>query len=194
MTSAELLAAIDEVLHRGFTALAAELTPAMVAAFRQRGAEILRSLKVKTDLRKVVDREAVAYAKARAGELIKEFAESTPEMLRATVEQALKDGWSTGTLRDELRADYAFSPARALSIARTETSLARRRGGQVSAKSAGARKKHWRCDGEACALCRSNEGAGWIDIDDDFPEGDDPHPNCTCGIEYSTDAVEDDAD
>lgn len=186
MTSAELLATIDDILKRGFGTLAEELSPAIIAAFRERGVDILRSLKVSTDLRRVVDREAVAYARARAAELIREFAETTPEMLRTTVEQAVKEGWSAGALGDELIDNYAFSPARALTIARTETAVARRRGGQISATAAGAQKKHWRIDDEACALCRSNEGAGWIDIDDDFPEGDDPHPNCTCGIEYSS--------
>jgi hypothetical protein len=140
----------------------------------------------------VVNREAVKYADARAGELLKDFAETTPEMLRATVAAAIEDGWSVGKLRNELRENYAFSPVRALSIARTETAIARRRGGLTSAKSAGAQKKRWIVDEEACVICQTNAGVGWIDIDDEFPEGDDPHPNCTCSQDFRADDPEDD--
>jgi hypothetical protein len=106
-------------------------------------------------------------------------------MLRASVTQALAEGWSAGQLRDVLRENYAFGPVRALSIARTETAIARRRGGAVSAAAGGADQKHWMVgEDDACPLCLNNQAVGWIALDDDFPEGDDPHPNCTCSIDY----------
>ena len=124
-------------------------------------------------------------------ELIKDFAKSTPEMpLRATVSQAIEEGWSTGKLRDMLRESYAFSPARALAIARTETAIARRRGGKESARALGADEQHWDILGNnPCQACLNNAAAGWISLDDEFPEGDDPHPNCTCDIDHRINPV-----
>jgi len=185
MTEAELLASIEHALRHGFTLLSVDLTPAMHAAFRARGLDVAKSLRVSAELGGVIDRHAVAYAQKRGGELIKDFAATTPEMLRSTVAKALEEGWSAGRLRDVLREDYAFSPQRALTIARTETQIARRAGGRVSAEAVGAKKKQWVFDELACSLCKSNGAAGWINIDEDFPEGDNPHPNCTCSIEYS---------
>jgi hypothetical protein len=185
MTADDLLATIEEILTGGFELLTGEIAPAIIEAFRARGLEVAESLSVKPDLRGVVDRAAVNYARQRAGELIKNFAETTPEMLRSAISQAIEQGWSSGRLRDELRENYAFSPTRALSIARTETAVARRRGGLETAKAAGVYQKHWDIVGDdPCPLCLNNAAAGWIDIDDEFPEGEDPHPNCSDDIEY----------
>lgn len=186
MTPNELLTAIAAILERGFELIVDEISPAAEQAFRERGLEIVQQLKLKPAVADVVDRAAVEYAKARAGELIKNFAETTPEMLRATIADAIENGWSTGKLRDMLRENYAFSPARALTIARTETAIARRHGGLESARAGGAEAKHWWvADDDACQLCLNNQAAGWIPIDEDFPEGDDPHPNCVCpGADY----------
>src|SRR6202034_1766329 len=129
MTPADLLSVIEKILHDGFVVLTGEITPTMLAAFRARGMEVVQKLGIKTDLRGVVNREAVKYAQERTARLIKDFAETTPDMLRGTLAQAIEEGWSTGRLRDELRENYAFSPVRALTIARTETAIARRRGG-----------------------------------------------------------------
>ena len=185
MTTDELLAVVAKVLEPGFGLLTDEITPDLEAAFRVAGAEIVGKLKAKVDLRGVVNREAVKYARERAAELVKDFAQTTPEMLRATVGKAIEEGWSVGRLRNELRENYAFSPARALTIARTETAVARRRGSSISAKAAGAGSKHWRvANPDTDAACLNNQAAGWIGIEDEFPEGDSPHPNCICDVEY----------
>ncbi len=185
MTPDELLAAIAKVLEDGFELLTGEMTPDVEAAFRARGMEVAETLKVTADVSKVVDRAAVEYAAKRAGDLIKDFAKTTPEMLRATVSQAIEEGWSAGRLRDVLRENYAFSPARALAIARTETAIARRRGGLETARQIGAEQKKWDIGGDnPCQDCLNNAAVGWIPIDEEFPEGDDPHPNCLDDIEY----------
>jgi len=192
MTQTELLATIEKILDDGFELLSGEITPSIMAAFKSRGIEVAAKLKVGAAVGGVVDRAAVKYAGERAGELIKDFAKSTPEMLRATVSQALEEGWSAGRLRDALRENYAFSPTRALAIARTETGVARRRGGKDTAKAAGAEQKHWDILGDnPCPLCLNNDAAGWIPIDDEFPEGDDPHPNCSDDVEYRMKAEDD---
>lgn len=193
MTAAEILAAVRKILRKGFGLLADEIGPDLEAAFRARGIEIAAKLKVGVSLRGVIDREAVKYARARGAEMVKDFAETTPEMLRATIGDAIEQGWSVGRLRDELRESYSFSPGRALTIARTETARARRAGGLASARAAGAESKHWQvASDDACAACLNNQAAGWIGIDDEFPEGDDPHPNCTCSVDSRTEPGEDD--
>jgi hypothetical protein len=168
-------------LSDGFAILADDIKPHTIRAFRRNGHTVVRQLRVKADVAHVIDHRAVAYAERRAGELIKDFAATTPEMLRGAVVQALEEGWSAGRLRDELREAYAFSPTRALSIARTEMQVALRAGGLEAAKVAGAGRKRWNGDESACELCQENIAAGWIGIDEDFPEGDSPHPNCLVG-------------
>lgn len=45
--------------------------------------------------------------------------------------------------------------------------------------------KRWITDADPCDLCEENEAAGWIDIDDVWPNADDVpcHPNCLCTTE-----------
>ena len=62
MTADELLAVIRQVLRQRFAILAHELTPAMIAAFRARGLDIVERLKLTTDLRGMVDKRAAAVA------------------------------------------------------------------------------------------------------------------------------------
>ena len=191
MTAAEILAAARKVMRDGFALLADEITPEIEAAFRSRAVQVAAQLSIGGSTRGIVDKASAKYAKERAGELIRDFAKSTPEMLRATVEQSIKEGWSGGRLRDELREHYAFSPERALSIARTEPAIARRAGGKAAANEVGAQSKKWDCADDPCSACLNNQAAGWIGIDEEFPEGDDPHPNCTCGVEYRSEPADD---
>jgi len=194
MKADELLALIKEVLEEGFAILSDEIGPDLARAFHERGIEVGTQIGLTAKVRGVVDREAVNYARARGAELLKDFAETTPEMLRATLAQSIEEGWSVGRLRDTLRDNYAFSPTRALSIARTETAIARRVGGRISAVAAGAQSKHWEITDDACPLCMSNLAAGWISIDDEFPEGDNPHPNCACDLIFRVDPADADAE
>jgi phosphohistidine phosphatase SixA len=48
----------------------------------------------------------------------------------------------------------------------------------------GATEKSW--VGGTCEVCQENADAGWIDMDEQFPSGDDEppaHPNCGCELE-----------
>ncbi len=197
-TASQLLAKVRAALRAGFAVMTDEMLLDMREAFAAHGISTAAQLRVGIDLRSVVDHAAVSYARERAAELIRDFAKTTPEMMRATVARALEEGWSAGRLRDVLRSNYGFSPARALSISRTELARSRRAGGQFGAEKAGAQSKHWDIgdDEESCAECQNNAAEGWIPLDADFPSGDDPHPNCTCSISYSMDSPTsgDDAD
>src|SRR6185312_16021124 len=81
-----------------------------------------------------------------------------------------------------------FSAERAELIARTEIIRANGQGQLAALKSSGVvEKKGWSVSGEAtvCDECQANEDAGGIDLDDDFPSGDDAppgHPCCECAL------------
>jgi len=72
-----------------------------------------------------------------------------------------------------------FAPLRV-----TEAQKAKRSKKLREAAAAGATEKSW--VGGTCEMCQENADAGWIDMDDTFPSGDDEppaHPNCDCDIE-----------
>lgn len=59
--------------------------------------------------------------------------------------------------------------------------------GAVRAIKAATFQKRWITDNDdrVCELCDENELVGWIDADEDFPNGNHPptHVNCRCEIE-----------
>ena len=147
-----------------------------------------------------------SYAQERAAELVgkkdidgqlvgnpdPEFAitDATREMLRGLVNDALEQGWSAAKVRDEIIQSYAFSPTRALNIARTERSLAQNRGSLVAAKASGVvdqKRSELASEHPQDDECDLNAAQGWIDIDEPFESGDDCapfHPSCACGTVY----------
>jgi hypothetical protein len=199
MTSDELLKRVQAVLKDGFGVLTGAITPEIEAAFSEAGIEMVKTIRAGGDtdrIAKVIDRDAAEYARLRAGELIKNFASTTPEMLRTTVETAIEKGWSAGELRDALVDHYAFSPERGLAIARTEMGTSRSHGQLNGAKRAGAKKKAWDADEGACDICMNNAAVGWIDLDEEFPSGDlapSAHPNDSCGLIFQSEDVDQDA-
>jgi hypothetical protein len=113
--------------------------------------------------------------------------ETTREALHELASKAIDEGWTSTQLQHEIIHDQAFSPARALTIARTETAYARAHGEHQAAKGVGMRFKSWIMSTEACDLCLENAGQGRIGIDEDFSSGDDAppgHPNCRCSAGY----------
>ena len=52
---------------------------------------------------------AVDYAKNRAAELVTQISESTRDMLRSDITNAIEEGWSTNKLADVIDKNYAFS-------------------------------------------------------------------------------------
>ncbi|MDE2100869.1 MAG: hypothetical protein KGL39_26720 [Patescibacteria group bacterium] len=116
--------------------------------------------------------------------------EATRQMLRGTVERAIEEGWTASRIQHEVIENQAFSPQRALTIARTETAFARNKGSLESAKNSEVVKaKRWKTTTEACDICVENEAEGPIELDEDFESGDDcppAHPNCRCILTYDT--------
>lgn len=66
----------------------------------------------------------------------------------------------------------------------TEAQLQKRSKRLREAADEGATEKSW--VGGTCEVCQENADAGWIDMEEQFPSGDDEppaHPNCGCELE-----------
>lgn len=148
-----------------------------------------------------VNTRAVAYAQAHAADLVTQIDDSTRDEIRSIIADGLTDGLTYQQVSDKLEDMYSFSPERADLIARTESSIANNQGvlqGMREIKAGGSKiKKIWLPDADACDECVDNGDAGAIDLDEDFPTGDDSppaHPNCRCdmGSEIEDESEEDD--
>ncbi|TNC08465.1 hypothetical protein FF100_29415 [Methylobacterium terricola] len=153
-----------------------------------------------------VNEGAVAQARARAAELVGmrwdadgnlvearrasyRIDETTREMLRETIVSGLSRNIGSDAIADEIEGSYAFSAERALTIAETEVASVN---GQASLESYHAAReagvgvrKQWFAEDGCCAACQANAEAGPIDLDDEFPSGDDTtpaHPKCRCVV------------
>lgn len=159
--------------------------------------------------------DAISYATDRAAELVGKkwvrgrlvdnpsaewtISESTRDALRELVVSALRDGLTARDLSDRILESYTFSEARANAIARTEIIAAQAAGSMAAYRRSGqVQQKRWVLGSEhdiECD-CDTNSEEGWIDLDDEFPSGDDAppaHPNCVCDVEVSFDEADDQA-
>ena len=147
--------------------------------------------------------DAVEWARARSAELVGKswdedgalvdnpdasmaISDATRDDLREAVAKALEDGDSAAELAERIEGLGAFGEDRALTIARTEIIRANANGQMAAMRGSGVVKlKAWSTATEdVCDDCLENEDAGDIDIDDDFPSGDDcppAHPSCLPG-------------
>lgn len=136
---------------------------------------------------------AVEYAATRSGALITGLEDTTREYVRDLVGSTIESGGTVKQLTSALSDGSVFSPARARTIARTETTKSLRTGKREIALDQGRDEQHWQTNGpDACPDCQANEDAGWISVDEDFPSGEDTHPSCECNITYRTAALHED--
>lgn len=131
---------------------------------------------------------AAAYAKDRSAELVTQIDESTRNMLREKIAAGLESGAMREDIIDSISG--IFDKDRATLIADTEVAMANGQGalaGYKEAKAAGVKlKKVWVCDSNPCPICEENQNAGAIEVEDEFPSGDDAetaHPGCLCHTE-----------
>lgn len=170
------------------------------AAFSQLGLVPTRELTAQ------VNEDAVAWATARAAELVGmrytdagdlvenpnaewTITDATRELLRTDVVRAIEDGTTTDELSAQLQGAYAFSADRADTIARTELAradiegnlIAYRDSGVVGGKMTVLGSEH--DDASACD-CSDAAAMGVVALDDDFGGLGDPpyHPNCVCDL------------
>ena len=151
------------------------------------------------------DAGTVDYAKRRAAELVGmrynedgdlvenpdarwAITDSTRDMLRSTLVDAIEEGWSNDKLADEIKNNFAFSSSRAEMIARTEIKRADTQGSLEAYKSSGlvqGKESLLSFDYDDDDECQDNADAGVIPLDEPFPSGDDAppyHPNCRCDL------------
>lgn len=213
--SPEELAAIEAILaslqFSDWTVLVGDVEPLMMEIIKSQGLAALAQVGIDVEARpevlKIVNEYAVNYAQNRAAELVgmrynelgvlvenpnAEWAisESTREMIRGQVTQAIDEGWSNQKLASEIQDAYAFSPERANMIARTETSIAVKEGAMEGYRASGVVEgKEWLTaeDDLVEEDCQENADQGIIALDDEFANGDNPHPNCRCAIAPVTD-------
>jgi len=139
-------------------------------------------------------REASLFAEDEAIQLLrtdgpKNLSRLAQKRVNDLVSETVKRGESLRTLTKQLQTDFAFSPERARTIARTETATALGQGQKTAARSQGRDQKRWISQGDdgVSTGCEMNAAQGWISIDETFDSGVDSipeHPNCRCTVIY----------
>jgi hypothetical protein len=150
-----------------------------------------------------VDARTLAYAKARAAEMVGKkwvdgelvdnpaaewvITDATRNEINSLVSQVMDGSLKVTDLPQSIMDAGAFSKDRAVMISRTEVLTANAQGsleGYRAAKSIGLHVlKAWEADSDACEDCLENEDAGPIELDGLFPSGDEcptAHPSCRC--------------
>lgn len=185
----------------GWADLVGDVGPIIEAITKDGAAQALAQIGLKDstdEMLSLVNEQAVAYSQDRAAELVgmkwvdgelvenpnPEWAitDSTREMLRGDVAQAMESGMSNDDLAALLQDNYAFSDERAEVIARTETAFADVAGNMTAYRESGlVEQKKWITAAGCCDLCQELDGIV-VDLDEDFPNegGDGPplHPQC----------------
>lgn len=114
--------------------------------------------------------------------------DTTRDMLRTAVTQALEDGSSAEDLKKAILANRAFSETRAEAIARTEIAKADVAGAMTTYRESGlVIGKRWSTAGDDAVSdeCEDNEKAGAIPLDALFPgkvDAPPQHVNCRCSV------------
>lgn len=185
----------------GITAWFSDITQPIALDGVQKALEQLnRDLEAKAF--QLANTQAIDFAKHRGAELVGmkyvkgelvpnpspifSITESTRDMLRSSVTDALEKGLSNDDLMATIKKDHAFSAERAEMIARTETAIADIKGNMVAYESLGVEEKQWLTAPGCCDKCGALNGK-IVKINAPFVEGkylaDPPlHPHCRCDV------------
>lgn len=196
---------LDEIDFAGLVVLAGDFEAVYEAVAKDGAIQALVQIGITDDemMVNLVNEKAVEWAKARGAEMVGKkidsngdlvenpnarwrIDESTRDMLRADVAQAIEEGWSNDKLAEQLAGNYAFSDERADTIARTETAYADVQGNLIAYNESGVVEgKEWITGAGCCDDCDELDGEV-VALGDDFPNGagDAPpyHPNCRCDL------------
>ena len=198
---------VDEVLRgidfAGWASLVGKMQPYIEASLKEGGGSALIQIGQSNaeDAFYVVNQNAADFAEARAAEMVGmkyvdgdlvanpdakwAITDGTREMIRSTVTEAQQNGWSNEQIASALKDNYAFSDARAMMIARTETARADIAGMIAGWKASGVvASKQWIVGEECCDECEEMDGEV-VGLHDEFSDGSDGpplHPNCRCSL------------
>lgn len=208
-TEKEALSALDGVPQAVETALLKVLPPLLLLVMKSAGEVGLKKLKTLRSLAPQVkgkphstigpfnlafnvdSPEAIAWARAHAGELAKGISDTTREDIADAVAEAL-EGEGIDSAYDAILAAVG-DDARADMIARTEIMDASNEGLAQSWDQAveagllsGNELKVWIATSGCCSDCEELDGEE-VPMKEDFSCGDDPplHPNCRCTMGLS---------
>ena len=197
----EILRALD---FTGWDDLPDDVTSILMATAQDGAREALIQIGVQPtdEMLDLLNERAAEYAKARGAELVgkKEvdgelvdnpdakwvITDSTRDMLRTDVTQAIEEGWSNDKLASAIADNYAFSDQRAEVIARTETAFADVNGNLEGYKASGVvASKEWIVGDGCCDECEEHDGEV-VGLDEPFPNGGGIgpplHPQCRCDV------------
>jgi len=198
-------AAADEaVADADWTPVAKDSETQLTAIARSGAQQALTKLRITDDdITNQTFDAAVEWAKARAAELVGKswdedgnlvdnpdaemaITDTLRDEIRSAVADGIEDGASAADLAETIDGLSGFGADRAELIARTEIIRAHGQGQLAAFRASGVvEQKAWSTAGEdVCDDCQDNEDAGAIDLDDDFPSGDDAppgHPMCLPG-------------
>lgn len=199
--------AIEEVSFQGWHVIADELRPKINGVYMMTAKEAVRTVggRITPDITNQLDEEASAFAKERAaqlvgmmindeGETVKNpdpawsISETTRKRLRATISEGVDEGMSPQELKDSILDSFTFSDARAEMIARTELAFAHVQGNMAGWRESGVvvgKQSILGSEHDIDDICNDNADAGVLEIDAEFPSGDDGppyHPNCVCDV------------
>jgi SPP1 gp7 family putative phage head morphogenesis protein len=187
--TAELLPIYESIAKDGVNMAARQLQPVFAVSLEQANKEAIAWSEMRSaELigKKVVNGKLVDNPKAEWS-----ITDSTRDMIQSDVTRALDEGLTVDELSDLLEENYAFSPARAEMIARTETAMADVTGNIISYREAEGYGitifKQWVTanDDLVSEDCAMNGESEPIPMDDIFPSGamwPPEHPNCRCDI------------
>jgi hypothetical protein len=144
----------------------------------------------RSDLVDQVNDRAVAMAESQAATMVSGIDERTRNMLRDLIAGGLDNNIGTDAIAEAISDSGLFSDDRADLIARTEIADANSAGALAGYKAArddaGVKvRKAWGLGPNPCEICQENADEGDIDLDDEFPSGDDAptaHPRCECDL------------
>lgn len=194
LTPAQIIAAIK---LKDWDALVNEhMTPEIEVAFKAAGMFAGAQLGVDEPITNLVNDRAVKYAAERSAELVTNIDDSTRDMLRATVADAIENGMASRDLAKAIEENRAFSPERADLIASYELGQALEEGNMAMWKESGVvTGKAWVTAEDEIVSddCQANAEQGVIPIDEEFQSGDmQPlaHPMCRCSSYATTEPIE----
>ena len=179
---------LDTVGDADWTIFEGVMSDPIRDAFARAGYEESASLQLGIDM-DLIDQAASTYAEEHGADLVTQISDSTREMLRGTVQDAIDEGWSREELADRIEDAFGFSEYRSGMIAQTELALAHSQGRIEASKEGGAIGKQALLsadhDDTADCCCTEAAEAGVVPIDEDFTDDEDSdfppfHPNCWC--------------
>lgn len=143
---------------------------------------------------KVVNKEAVKYAKRHAAEQVSGINDTTKERMRSLIGNATEDGWSYGRLTKEITGRFdEYSSGRARRIAVYELRDAYEGGQRELVEQVQKRgldmETYWLTAGDERVRDshRASQGEGWQDVGYTFAAGSDrppTDPGCRCTALY----------